>query len=428
MVIILYAASIDPTYKSLSGRRFLVVSTNYAPEHAGVGPYSTMTAEHLAACGANVDVLAGMPHYPAWRVDHAYRATWRTTEVRQGVRVHRRRHFVPSKQTALRRALYEVSFLAHGALSVPVDKPELVLSQVPSLAGGVIGARISRRWAVPHVVVVQDLLGAAAVQSGIRGGSRVASIAGRIEARIMRSATRIGVVHESFADRIVAMGIPPGKIRVVPNWAHVRPPSGSRKAMRTRLGWRDNEVVVLHSGNMGLKQGLEVLVDTARFAIRERSGIRVVLMGDGSQRATLQKLASTLPNVDVRPPATDEEFPDVLAAADVLAVTQRASVLDMSLPSKLTSYFAAGRPVVASVAVHGGTAAEVRRSGAGIVVPPEDAEVLHGAIMYLVGDPKRSERLGARGPAYVIERLSMDAGLRRITALVSEALTAHNGR
>ncbi|MER6995603.1 glycosyltransferase [Streptomyces sp. NPDC000410] len=407
-----------------AGRRVLVVSTNYAPEHAGIGPYSTQTAEHLAACGAEVHVLTGMPHYPAWRVDEAYRGRWRVRELRHGVHLHRRRHYVPPRQTALLRALYESSFLAHGSLAPPPVRPDIVLSQMPSLAGGVIGGRIARRHRVPHVVVVQDLMGAAAAQSGITGGSRAASLASRVEAAVLGSASLIGVVHETFVKRVKAMGITAPRIRTVPNWTHVAAATGDRHLVRARLGWQPDEVVVLHSGNMGLKQGLEVLIETARIAAGAGRRIRVVLMGDGSRRAHLERLAEGLPNLDLLPPADEQDFPDVLAAADVLVVTQRASVVDMSLPSKLTSYFAAGRPVVASVAPESGTALEVHRSGAGLVVAPEDPAALHGAVHLLGRDRERSAALGARGPAYVAERLSRTAGLGRVTALLAEALKA----
>ncbi|MET9965942.1 glycosyltransferase [Streptomyces sp. NPDC006356] len=404
-----------------------MISANYAPEHAGIAPYATQTAEHVAACGADVEVLAGMPHYPAWRVQDDYRGRWRMVETRGGVRVHRRRHFVPSRQTALLRALYEASFLAHASLAPPTGRPDLVISQMPALAGGFVGSRIARRHGVPHVVVVQDLMGAAAAQSGMRGGGHVASVVAEVEARVLRTAALIGVVHESFVDHVIAKDVPARRVRVVPNWSHVAPPTGDRRAVRSRLGWGEEECVVLHSGNMGLKQGLEVLVETARIAARETPRMRFVLMGDGSRRAHLQHLATDLPNVDLLPPAADSDFPDVLAAADVLAVTQRASVVDMSLPSKLTSYFVSGRPVVASVAAHGGTAQEVRRAGAGLVVRPEDPEALHNAVKELIRDPERSAALGSRGPAYTRERLSPQAGLARITAMVFEAL-AHSTR
>ncbi|MDT0444227.1 glycosyltransferase family 4 protein [Streptomyces johnsoniae] len=402
------------------GERLLLVSTNYAPEQAGIGPYATQLAEHLSSGrGAEVHVLAGVPHYPAWRVDPAYRRTWRSTERLSGVCVHRRRHTVPPRQTAARRALYEASILAHGLLAPPRTGPlDAVLAQVPSLAGGLLAARIARRHRAPYVPIVQDLMGAAAAQSGIAGGGRAARAAAAAERRMLADATLVGVIHDSFRARLRALGVPDDRIRLVPNWSHVPEPSAPRARTRRRLGWPQDTTVLLHTGNMGLKQGLDVLIDTARQA----PDLRVVLMGEGSQRPRLAELAAHVPNVELLPPAAAEDFPDVLAAADVLAVTQRAAVLDMSVPSKLTSYFRAGRPVVASVAEGGGTAAEIRSSGAGLLVPPEDPAALAAAVRRLAADPAAADAAGARGAAYAAEHLSRAAGLRRITATLDEAL------
>ncbi|MDT0429702.1 glycosyltransferase [Streptomyces salyersiae] len=405
-------------HRPLENRRLLVVSTNYAPEVTGIGPYATQLAEHWAASGALTQVLAGMPHYPAWRTDEPYRGAWRREESLRGVGVHRRRHYVPPRQSALRRAAFEASFLVHGLLAPPPGRPDAVVSQMPSLADGVIGARIARRHRVPHIPVVQDLMGAAAAQSGIRGGGRAASAAAAAERYALGGAALVGVIHESFVPGVKALGVDAGRIRVVPNWTHVRAPSGDRAAIRARLGWREGTPVLLHSGNMGLKQGLDVLVRLARLA----PDIRVVLMGDGNQREALRTSAAGLPNVDFLPPADAAEFTDVLAAADVLAVTQRASVLDMSVPSKLTSYFVSGRPVVASVAGEGGTADEVRRAGAGVLVVPEDPGALLAAVRGLAEDPAAADTLGARGPDYVARHLSRAAGLARFDALLAEAL------
>ncbi|MEU3449941.1 glycosyltransferase family 4 protein [Streptomyces thermolilacinus] len=400
-------------------RRLLLVSTNYAPEHTGIGPYATQVAEHWAARGHETHVLAGMPHYPSWSVDPAYRGAWRRTEVRGGVTVHRRRHTVPGRQTAVRRALFEASLLAHQWAAPPrMPRPDAVVAQLPSLAGGVVAARLAARWRVPFVPVVQDLMGAAAAQSGIEGGDRAAAAAARVEAYVLGRATLVGVIHETFTARVSALGVPPGRVRVVPNWSHVAAPSRPREETRRRLGWAPDDTVVLHSGNMGLKQGLEVLVGAARLD----PGVRVVLMGDGNQREALGRLAAGVENLEFLPPVEDAEFPEVLAAADVLAVTQRASVLDMSVPSKLTSYFAAGRPVVASVADGGGTAQEVRRSGAGVLVPPEDPGALLEAVRKLAADPDAADALGAEGPRHVAAHLSRAAGLARYDALLDEVL------
>ncbi|EST37292.1 hypothetical protein N566_13820, partial [Streptomycetaceae bacterium MP113-05] len=241
---------------------------------------------------------------------------------------------------------------------------------------------------------------------------------------VLRGATLIGVIHETFVERVAAMGVPRDRVRLVPNWSHVAAPTTPRHDTRRRLGWAEDRTVVLHSGNMGLKQGLEVLTDAARQA----PDVLFVLMGDGNQRDLLRTRAAGLPNVEFRPPADAADFADVLAAADVLAVTQRASVLDMSVPSKLTSYFVAGRPVVASVASGGGTAEEVRRSGAGELVPPEDPAALLRAVRAFAADPAGAEAMGAQGPAYVSTRLTCAEGLGRMTDMLDEALTGTRRR
>ena len=100
-------------------------------------------------------------------------------------------------------------------------------------------------------------------------------------------------------------------------------------------------VVAMHSGNMGNKQDLGNVIDAARLA-GNREDIRFVLMGDGSQRAALARQAQGLDNVAFLPPAPENEYADLLAAADILLLNERATVKDMSLPSKLTSYFRSG--------------------------------------------------------------------------------------
>lgn len=403
-------------------RRVLLVSTNYAPEHAGIGPYATALAEAWAATKrAEVHVLAGMPHYPSWQLDASYRGQkWWLTERRNGVCVHRRRHTVPSRQTALNRGLYEASILAHGVLAPPrTGRPDIVVAQVPSLAGGVLGARLARRFGVPFVPIVQDLMGAAAAQSGMSGGDKAAVVASTVERFMLRRARLVGVVHTSFVDPVAAFGVDPSAIRVVPNWSRVAAPRRPRAETRLRLGWPDSQPVLLHSGNMGLKQRLEVLLDLARLA----PDVRVVLMGDGNQRGRLREHAAGLPNVEFRPPADESEFPEVMAAADALVLTQRATVADMSVPSKLTAYFASGRPVLASVAGGSGGAQEVTRAGAGVVVEPEDPAALLAELRRLLADPATVNELGGSGVRYVQQYLGPEAGIGRITALLDEAMT-----
>lgn len=411
-----------PLDDSLASRRVLFVSVSYWPEHAGIGPYAAASAEHLAERGAHVVALTGMPHYPSWQVHPDDRWRLRRVEERGGVRVVRLRQFVPARQSTLTRAVYEGSYLGHALLrGLRAYRPDVVVGCLPALSSAVLATRIARRFGVPLSLVVQDFVGAGAEQSGIRGGRGVAGLIGSLEARVLRAADTVGVVHESFLHRARLLGVPDERLRLVPNWTHVDEPVADRAELRTRQGW-DGDFTVVHAGNMGLKQGLDVVVEAARIADRRNLPLRFVLVGDGNQRARLAALARGVRRLEIRPPVDERDFPDLLGAADALLVTQRASVHDMSLPSKLTSYFAAGRPVLASVSDGGGTAAEVRRSGGGLHCAPEDPEALVNAALTLRADPNRAEELGARGRSYCHATLSAEAGLARLRGLVTDAL------
>jgi glycosyltransferase involved in cell wall biosynthesis len=261
-------------------------------------------------------------------------------------------------------------------------------------------------------------MGPAGEQSGIAGGSAVGRAAGAVEGWAARRAAGVGVVAEAFRPYLESKGVPAERIESLPNWSHVASPSRPRAATRADLGWAPGETVVLHAGNMGLKQGLEQVVAAARVAVHQQPRFRFVLMGDGNQRRAIEQIAAGLPNVAFLDPQPAERFSDILHAADVLLVTQRASVTDMSLPSKLTSYFVARRPVVAAVDPASATARLVEQSGGGLVVRPDDPSALLRAITRVTDDDTLAERLSEAGHAYAAEHLSAERSLERVAGFV----------
>jgi glycosyltransferase involved in cell wall biosynthesis len=403
----------------LAGRRILIVGINYAPEHTGIAPYTTQTAEHFAASGADVLVLTGIPHYPHWTVPPGYRRRLSVRERRKDVLVRRLRHYVPRSQTAARRALYEASFGGQVLRQRLPWRPDVVVAVTPALLGANAASVLARRHGVPLVVVVQDLMGLAAVQSGIAGGPTVARTTAEIERRVLRRAADVITISEAFRDRVVSFGVEPSRVHVIRNWSHVSAPTADRDKTRADRGWGPDLVVALHAGNMGLKQGLENVVEAARLAHERAVPVRFVLMGDGSQRARLVALAGDLPTIEFLPPCEEDSFTDLLAAADVLLVNELGSVVDMSLPSKLTSYFVAGRPVVAAVCADGGTAAEIRRSGAGSAVPPDDPSAVLGAVLQVTGDDAVAESSTACARRYAESALSASAALAAFSEIVT---------
>ncbi|MGD0122821.1 MAG: glycosyltransferase [Candidatus Limnocylindrales bacterium] len=389
----------------------LFAGINYWPELSGISPYTTGLAEYLANCGHRVTVITGFPHYPSWSVDPAYRGELRRKETIAGVEVIRRRHYVPSHQSVVGRGLYEVTFFAHGLLSRP-DPPDVVIGVTPSLSGGALARIFAARWHVPYGLIVQDLMGRAAKQSGMAAGGLVAGGVSRLEAWTVGRARAVGVVSPSFVPYLRSLGVRSSRIVDLPNW-NVRPAvAASAAETRERLGWGQNHIV-LHAGNMGLKQGLEQVLEAARISAMSEPLIRFVLLGDGNQRAQLQRAATGLANVQFLPSQSDDDYAAALAAADVLLLCQRASVADMSLPSKLTSYCAAGRPIVAAVRGDGATYREIQRTGAALAVPAGDPEALLDAITCLRDDPAESARLGAAGASYAATALGSTEGLER---------------
>jgi colanic acid biosynthesis glycosyl transferase WcaI len=385
--------------------RIQIVALNFAPELTGTGTTITARAAYLAQEGHQVDVVAGFPHYPEWRVHENYRRRLYQTEVIDGVQVLRCWHHVPSRSHSLGRALIEASFGLTSLAAHRLPRPDVVLGAVPILSNGLAAWSVARRYGVPFGLLVQDLSARAATQSGMRGAEVLAGPAGQVEAFLARRADGIAIITEGFRPPLLEYGARPERVHLVPNFILVETPSIPRSEVRARLGWPQDRPVVLHSGNMGYKQALEILVDAARLAQDAGSVTEFVLVGDGNQRAMLRDLVAShrLSNVRFMPLQDESIFPSMLGAADVLVLSQRATVTDMSLPGKLATYLASGRPVVAAVHELSETARELRRAGADCIVNPEDPPALLEAIDAVLADPDRAAEMGAQGQRFALE-------------------------
>ena len=410
--------------------RLLLISQHYAPELTGNAPYATGLAEQWARLGHEVIALTGLPHYPAWRVYDGYRGHAWSRESIHGVDVRRRWHFVPNAPTAAQRSLHDVSFLMTGLSALALPRPDAVLGIVPSLSGGLLAQLAAKRFGVSYGLVLQDLVGQAALGSGVSGGARVARTVRAVEGWVARGAAAIGIIAEGFRPYVESLGVDPRRIQRVRNWSHIAEPTLARTAARERLGLASDALLCLHTGNMGSKQGLENVVECARLALRSNPELLFVLMGDGNQRPYLEALASryALPNLRLLPMQPPELYPSILAAADILLVNQQASVIGMSLPSKLTSYFAVGRPVVAAVGATSEAAREVEASGGGLIVAPDQPRALLDALLALANDGPLRERIGACARAWSISALSKDSALEGYNALLDAVLVGRSGK
>jgi colanic acid biosynthesis glycosyl transferase WcaI len=401
----------------IAGKRVLVVGINYWPEPIGIAPYTTAMAEYLAQHGAKVSVLTGVPHYPEWRVPASYRLRLATRELRNGVDILRLRHMVPRKMTAFRRAAYEATFLTQAAIRGLRQRPDLVLASTPALGGALAAASVAHRVHSPLTVVVQDLVALATTQSGIKGGGRLTSVTARLEGAALRAAATVAVVSDSFVPAVKAYGVAPQRIAILPNWTHITPTRLTRDEARARLGWPAHAFFAVYTGNMGLKQDLGNVVEAARLL--EGSSVRVVLVGDGSQRRALEDQARELQNIYFTGLLDDELYPVALAGADVLVVNERPSVGEMSLPSKLTSYLVAGRPILAAVSEGGASHRELLSTGgAAWTIQPGDPRLLAAALTALSKDRAGREAMSLAAATHAGQNLDRESSLRALMTLL----------
>ncbi len=386
--------------------RILLIGFNYAPELTGIGPYTTALAEHYAALGHSVRVITGIPHYPEWR-------PMAVAPMQPGSNpaVSRYSHFIPRRPNAAGRILYEVSWLASAGRALPRSACDVVIGVIPNLAGGMLAWLVGRSFHVPVGLILKDLLGPAALQSGYQGGGAVAGLTTAIERYLIRRADRVAVISDGFLTYLKYAGVESSRVHRVHDWAHATAPTESVSESRARLHWSDGDFVGLHAGNMGQKQGLDNVLDAARLLRGE--GVRIVLAGDGNDRPRLLERARQLENDNVSflPLQAPGQYEGMLRAADVLILNQRASVGEMSLPSKLTSYFAAGRPVVAAVASESPTARLIARAQAGVIVTPDRPAALAEALLMLKARPEIGTGLGSRGKTYAELYLSPEHAL-----------------
>lgn len=349
--------------------RITILGLNYAPEPSGNAPYTTSLAEGLAEAGHSVHVITGYPHYPEWNLKSGY-SGWMKRETINGVEVKRLRHHIPRKPTAFARMHMELSFGLRLVIA-KWQRPDVVLVVSPALLSCALAIlRIRLRPNRPAVGIwIQDLYSRGVIETGT-GGGRLTQVATSLESKILCSADGVVAIHDRFKRHMVdSLGVPPANVKVIRNWTHLPPsPTSGVPEMRVKLGWDPADIIVLHAGNMGKKQGLENVIEAARIASTRKSAVRFVLMGDGNQRRRLEALAQGVSNVSFIDPLPGKEFQLALAAADVLLVNELPGVRDMAVPSKLTSYFNAGVPVIAATDQGSVTAYEIENSGGGVRV------------------------------------------------------------
>ena len=412
--------------------RILIHGLNFAPELTGIGKYTGELAAWLDARGHEVRVVTAPPYYPAWKVSPGYRNWWSrsTTTVgglprdvrNKGILIYRCPLWVPRQPGGAKRLLHLATF-ALSSLPVLLAqvfwRPQLVWVVEPALfcaPGALLTARLCRAKAWLHV---QDFEVDAAFDLGLLKAQGLRKLFAGAERWLMRSFDVVSTISQRMHQRLLAKGVDDSRVKLAVNWVDMtqfaKSSAEGSAAYRRELGISQEAVVALYSGNMGGKQGLEILADLAKLFVNSAPNllpaIVFVYCGNGSGREDLVKRCLGLTNVRFMDLQPAERLPDLLAMANIHLLPQRSDAADLVMPSKLTGMLAIGRPVIAT-ALPGTELATVVQT-CGLVVPPEDPLALANAVRKLAADPDLCERLGAAGFKYAQEHLDKEAVLTK---------------
>lgn len=395
--------------------KLLIYGVNFAPELTSTGKYSGEMATWLAGRGHEVVVVTAPPYYPAWRVDKGYSAWRYRRESIDGVRVWRCPLWVPARPSGLTRIVHLASFAATSfpiILLLGLRRPDVVLVIEPALAcapGALLATCLGGGKAWLHV---QDFEIDAAFALGLVRSDRGRRCLTTLERWLMRRFERVSTISGRMLERLDAKGVPTERRVLFPNW--VEPdsvyPLTRPSMLREKLGIGPDEIVALYAGNMGEKQGLDIVIEAARL-LESQAGLRFVMCGNGAAHERLRGLGAALKNVTWLPVQPVELLNELLNLADVHLLPQRPDAADLVMPSKLTGILASGRPVVATA--RPGTEVWSVVEGRGVNTPPGNASAFAEAIRALAVDVPRRASLGAAGRRYAEEILAQDVVLRR---------------
>jgi len=408
-------------------QKILILTTNFWPEPTGISIYTTDLARTLPFDGYQVTVLTGLAHYPWWKVPEEFKNIGEGKSTVDETTVVRVRHFIPAKMNALNRVFYEISLCFNLMKVMKIfseQKFVAVIAFIPAVAAGFVGKKISQNLGIPFGVVVQDLSGVGARQSGLKGGHLFYAAARRVERKVIVAASTVVTVSPVMTKIISEFGVEPTGITHIANYAARTIELKDRLQSRLTFGWNEEAFIVVHSGNMGAKQGLENVIEASKVLSRD-SKIKIYLVGHGNQEANLRKLCDGLKNIAVMGAVADDRYSALLSAADLMLVNERSTQMEMSLPSKLTSYLYSERPVLAAVPKGGATWKFL--DGIAELVEAGKPSLLARAIEDLSQDPEKRKQLASKGLEFARKNLDAEIGRRKYLDWVNTLIESKRG-
>lgn len=410
--------------------RVLLLTDSYPPEVRSASHLMFELAQGLRERKHDVAVVTTFPRYNLVTGVTWPKARFASVSVERGVHVVRVKalplHNVGPVLRGVGQLGLALSMMVGGLLAGPAD---VMLAYSPPLTMAVATRFLSRLKGAPYLLNVQDLFPQNAIDLGVLKGPFPIRFFERMESWVYEKAALITVHSEGNARHISAKTGNPSQLKVVHNWVDLDEYSRTTggEAFRARQGL-DGKFLVLFAGVMGYAQDLEVVIDAANV-LRTCQDIVFILAGDGVEKPMLMEKARklSLQNVKFLPFVSKEDYPGLVAAADVGLVTLKQSMRTPVVPSKILGYMAASKPFVASLNPESDANRMIEESGCGVSVPPGEPLAMARAIEQLFRSTDVARGMGVRGRAYAEHHFSKVKAIDRYDSLLSN-LAMHTTR
>jgi colanic acid biosynthesis glycosyl transferase WcaI len=401
--------------------RVLIVSQVFPPESPPTAIMVEDLARYLASQGHHVTVAAGHPHHPHGRLPDGWQRPLISKTMDGGFVVLRGWHPVsPNKSFGIRGLILACQSVGTAAAALAAERPDVVITFGLPLIGPLLSAAVARRFGAATITVISDIYPDAAIETGRLTNGLLIRASRAAETLMYRSSDRIVVLSAGFQRTLIARGVSPTKLTVIPVWlgeAEAEPEGAP--------DWREmnavaaNRRVVLYAGTVGLVHGLDVIIETA-VRLRHAPEVLLLVVGEGNAKRDLEHAARGMENIRFMSFQPREDVGRMLASADLCLVTLAPGSGRVSVPSKVIAYLAAGKPIVASVDTDSDTSAMIQDSGAGWVVKPGDPEQLADAIDHALASTHELSRRGEAGRAWFLKHHTKRTVLDKYEQLVLE--------
>lgn len=403
--------------------KLLLIAGNYFPELTGIGRYNNEMVDWLADNGFDCTVISTYPYYPQWKVQQPYRKKnrWFTKEIKltprnNKITVYRCPHIVPSNPTGKKRMLLDFSFFISVTLKLVTltgKKFDYVMSITPPLPLGVIAALYKKISGARFLYHVQDLQVDAARDLNMISSKKLITVLFRIERYILRHADYISTISKGMQKRLSTKT--EKSVLLFPNWTDTKKifPFNEKVHLKQLFNLNPDVPVVLYSGSIGEKQGLENLLDVVQSFQNSMPDVQFVICSSGPYQSVLINKSAELElkNITFIPLQPEEKLNALLNIADAHLVIQKADASDLVMPSKLNSILAAGG--LAIVTANPGSALYdlIHSNDIGLVCSAEGKKPLADCIQYVLTNDLDNIRVNAR--RYAEEFLSIDKVMRQ---------------